>query len=103
MAVPVLQTARSGSLDRSWLSTLPRRKQVLRLASRTQLGASHADSIRSERQREADPRLRRSVRAARSCAAPGSVETSIEPLTPVAASVDRLREVDHLSQALGDV
>ena len=47
--------------------------------------------------------LRRSVPGARSCAAPRWVETSIEPLTPVAASVNRLREVDYLSQALGDV
>ncbi len=47
--------------------------------------------------------LRRSVPGARSCAAPPWVETSIEPLTPVAASVNRLREVDYLSQALGDV
>lgn len=31
------------------------------------------------------------------------VETSIEPLTPVAASVNRLPEVDYLSQAVGDL
>jgi hypothetical protein len=47
-------SARSGSPDRSWLSTLPGREQVLRLACRAQLGASHPGSIRSERQREAD-------------------------------------------------
>ncbi len=52
---------------------------------------------------EQTPRLRRSVPGARSCAAPRWVETSIEPLTPVAASVNRLRELDYLSQALGDL
>lgn len=49
------------------------------------------------------PRLRRSVPAARSYAAARWVETSVESLTPVAASVNRLPEVDHLSQALGDL
>ena len=51
---------------------------------------------------EQTPRLRRSV-PGRVPAPHRWVETSIEPLTPVAASVNRLREVDYLSQAFGDL
>jgi hypothetical protein len=77
---------------------------VLRLACTPELGASHVDSIGSERQRGPDAPaqtlgsgggfLRRTARW---------LETLIEPHSPVTASVDRLGEVDYLSQALGDL
>ena len=45
----------------------------------------------------------KTARLWRSSAAPGSDETSIEALTSIAVGVYRIREVDYLSQAVGEV
>jgi hypothetical protein len=98
----VSNSTRSGPLDRSWLRHPAQAEAGLEAGYRATGGRSRRLD-RSERQREATPRLRRSVPAARSCVAQGWIETSIEPFTPLGASVDRLREVDYLTHVLGDL
>jgi len=76
---------------------------VFRRESRAQLGASHADSMRSGGQCGADASTQALGSGGAFPAAPCSVETSIDALAPAAARVDRLGEVDYLRQAVGDL
>ena len=78
------------------------RSPTARTDARAVANGQSRNSIRSARQREQTRRLRRFGSAARSDTTPGWAETSIELLTPVTVTVDRLRQLDYLSQAFGD-